>query len=433
MGLELRSGSATDVGNVRPNNQDDLLVLPGVLFAVADGMGGHAAGEVASRQTVETLRSSYGDERTIEAFRDAIRWANRAVWRRGIDEPEHAGMGTTLTAVAVLDDGQLAVANIGDSRTYLLREGTLSQLTSDHSFVQEAVRSGQLTREQAESHPRRSQLTRAMGIGDDVEADIEVLAPRDGDRLLLCSDGLWDELPDEAITSILQRLRDPDEAAAELVRQAKEAGGRDNVTVVVVDVLDADEERQGLAASRALAAEGDEPTVAAPAVALDRDGDGPEDLGAPPADEASPLLERSSALGADADLVADTAAPRLVTWRVVLFLLVLAAIGVAAFVVFRGGSSPWRVKLSGNNVAIFKGDELRTPTPLQANQLDPKEQVRLRRGVALDTEAEARRYVDGLARQVASTMPTATSTTGPPTTPAPTTASTAAPPPPGGP
>ena len=183
MSLRLEAATASDVGNLRDNNQDDLLVVDGALFVVADGMGGHVAGEVASREAVDTMRSAYGSPGSSDDLRQAVRQANAAVWQRGEDDPSYRGMGTTVTAVAVLDGDRLAVANVGDSRTYLLRDHELVQLTQDHSFVQEAVRSGQLTRTQAESHPRRSQLTRALGVADDVEVDVEELEPRTGDRI----------------------------------------------------------------------------------------------------------------------------------------------------------------------------------------------------------------------------------------------------------
>jgi len=421
MTISLSAGFATDVGNVRANNQDDLLILPGSLYAVADGMGGHASGEVASRETVDTLRASCDGSLTTDGFRDAIRWANMAVWRRGIDEPEHAGMGTTLTAVAVVDDDVLAVANVGDSRTYLLRDGTLSQLTADHSFVQESVRTGQLTIEEAESHPRRSYLTRAIGIGDHVDIDIETLVPRTGDRLLLCSDGLWDELPDEAITSILSRLTDSDAAAEELVRQAKEAGGRDNVTVLVVDVLDAGDQTRAVAASAALV---DEPTAGAPAVEADEPAPRAE-----PGDLNGDDLAPSTSLSDEALLRTPPAAAhtteaepssRLITWRVALFVIALLGVAAFAFMAFRTGASPWKVGLTGNNVAIFKGDAVDEEFPLQANALDEADQVKLRNKVALENRQEAVDYVNGLSRRAAArTLPTVTSTS---TAPAPTTA-----------
>lgn len=235
--MRLRGAAATDVGLVRETNQDNYLLLES-LFAVADGMGGHAAGELASAQAVETLRE-LGIPSTPTELGEAVQAANRAVWQRGISEPAHAGMGTTVTAVALVDDPDgegkvLAVANVGDSRTYLLRKGKLSSLTRDHSWVQEMVRAGQITGAQAEQHPKRSTLTRALGIGGTVQVDVDVIDPEVDDRYLLCSDGLWDELTPTRIQALLETLDDPHEAAARLVSDALGAGGRDNVTVVVI-------------------------------------------------------------------------------------------------------------------------------------------------------------------------------------------------------
>ena len=221
MSLRLRAAAATDVGNIRDSNEDDLLVVDDALYVVADGMGGHAAGEVASREAVEAMRDAYETPGSTDDVRQAVRLANGAVWKRGTDNPSYRGMGTTVTAVAVVEGDKLAVANVGDSRTYLLRDDELVQLTEDHSFVQEAVRTGQLSRSQAESHPRRSQLTRALGVGDDVEVDVDVIEPLTGDRLLLCSDGLWDEVGDEVITMVLTNHPEPEEAASNLVPWAK--------------------------------------------------------------------------------------------------------------------------------------------------------------------------------------------------------------------
>lgn len=241
MSLRIQAASATDVGNVRESNQDSFLIVDGALFVVADGMGGHVAGEVASHETIEAMRATYPAPGSIEDFRQAVRQANAAIWKRGSEDPSFRGMGTTVTAVAVVDDDRLAVANVGDSRTYLLRDKQLLLLTRDHSFVQEAVRSGQLSRTQAEGHPRRSQLTRALGVEADVEVDVNPIEPVAGDRLLLCSDGLWDEVGDELIAMVLSGRTDPAEAASELVRWAKDAGGRDNITVIVLDVVQAAE------------------------------------------------------------------------------------------------------------------------------------------------------------------------------------------------
>ena len=235
---ELRSAGVTDTGNVRPTNQDHLLT-EGDLVAVADGMGGHRGGEVASRLAVDTMKEAFGDDPTAAGLAEAVRRANTAVWEQAQAEPELAGMGTTIAAVArVREEGseRLAIVNVGDSRAYLFKEGRLSRLTSDHSLVADLVRSGELTEEGAREHPHRNILTRAVGVGPEVEPAVAVAEPASGDRLLLCSDGLFNELADDEITSVLSTVAEPESAADRLVRLAKEHGGNDNITVVVVDV-----------------------------------------------------------------------------------------------------------------------------------------------------------------------------------------------------
>lgn len=403
MSLRLRAAAATDVGNIRDNNQDDLLIIDDALFVVADGMGGHVAGEVASREAVDAMREAYEAPASIDDLRQAVRLANAAVWKRGADEPSYRGMGTTVTAVAVVDDDRLAIANVGDSRTYLLRDGELEQLTSDHSFVQEAVRSGQLTPAQAESHPRRSQLTRALGVSDDVDVDVDVLDPVSGDRLLLCSDGLWDEVGDELITMVLAGRKEPEEAASELVRWAKEAGGRDNITVIVIDVIDGGEGERARSASRALDDDGDTRTVRSrPATRTavlpdEEERPGLERTG-PPAGRGRPLegsLMQSAA-------PAGTPSPsrsRLVTWRVVAFFVVLVGVLLgAALIVTRGGTA-WAVALDGNNVVVKKGDRIQESKPLQVDQLPADVQVEVRRGKRVNDLAAAEAYIDGITRR----------------------------------
>lgn len=234
-------GSATDVGLVRSNNQDQYLVAPG-LYAVADGMGGHAAGEVASQTAIEALRAAYEHApHTAGALVDAAKTANRAVWDQARANRGMLGMGTTLVALAVVEENGaatgMAIAHIGDSRVYMYRDGGLTQLTVDHSLVQELIDDGQLTVEQAAVHPQRHVLTRALGVEPSVEVDLLRVAPHHGDRYLLCSDGLPREASDDQIAAVLSRFADPSEAAKELVSLANSRGGSDNVTVVVVDVM----------------------------------------------------------------------------------------------------------------------------------------------------------------------------------------------------
>jgi protein phosphatase len=242
--IELEAGSATDVGLVRSKNQDALLVAAH-LFAVADGMGGAAAGEVASATAIERLGDAFAaaGTPTPEDLIEAAQAANRAVWEQAEANPEMRGMGTTLVALAPVADGRLAIINIGDSRLYLLHDGELRQVTSDHNLVAELVAQGRLSKEEAEHHPRRNIMTRALGVDPEVPVDLFVLDAHPGDRFLLCSDGLPRELHDDQIASLLRRLGDPEEAARELVDEAKRRGGNDNITVVVVDVVAPAEER----------------------------------------------------------------------------------------------------------------------------------------------------------------------------------------------
>ncbi len=242
--MELTFAAATDVGRQRTHNEDNFLIDKKLrLFLVADGMGGHAAGEVASGIAVQLLGDTFSGDRSAAGLADAVRAANRAVWERAQQQSDLRGMGTTLTAVALVeDDGQevLAVVNVGDSRAYRLQQGELEQLTEDHSLVEELVRSGRLSAEEAQVHPQKHVLTRVLGVDPDVEVDCFRIIPYAGDRFLLASDGLFNEVDDRTIASVLRRSDDPDAAAAELVELAKGNGGSDNITVVVVDVVDDD-------------------------------------------------------------------------------------------------------------------------------------------------------------------------------------------------
>lgn len=242
---ELRWGAATDPGQIRPGNEDHLFAGPS-LFVVADGMGGHQAGEVAAQLAVGQLESRLTeDEPTIGDLVAAIGQANRDIFDSAMTDPDQQGMGTTITSLAVMadpHDGEVfALANVGDSRTYLFRHGRLRQLTVDHSYVQELVAAGHISREEARSHPRRNIVTRALGIESTVQVDSWAVPIIRGDRFLLCSDGLVDEVHDDEITEVLASIEDPQEAADDLVRRANANGGRDNITVVVVDVLEGDD------------------------------------------------------------------------------------------------------------------------------------------------------------------------------------------------
>lgn len=248
---EIRCGSLTDVGRVRKENQDSATVLGPqalggpieALLVVADGMGGHRGGGIASRIAVDTVldtvRSSVpadsGPEMLEElanALSRALKAANSAVWREGVERPELRGMGTTCVAAA-LCRGAAVVGNVGDSRIYMLRDRALTQLSQDHSLVQEYVRAGEMSAAQARQSRFRNVITRAIGIRHDVEPDVEVVELREGDTLLLCTDGLTNMVSDREIARLLAVDAEVDATCRLLVDAALQAGGDDNVTVAV--------------------------------------------------------------------------------------------------------------------------------------------------------------------------------------------------------
>ena len=227
-------GSRTDVGCVRDHNEDSLVVAP-PLFVVADGMGGHAAGEVASEIAVNTIVETAPAHADANALGEAVCAANRAVLRGVHEGKGREGMGTTCTA-AMLEGERLVIAQVGDSRAYLLHQGKLQQLTRDHSLMADLIEAGQLTPEEARTHPQRSVITRALGSDPRTQPDLYEINVETGDRLLLCSDGLSGMVRDREIEATMARVRDPQRCASQLVNQAIAAGGYDNVTVIIADV-----------------------------------------------------------------------------------------------------------------------------------------------------------------------------------------------------
>jgi protein phosphatase len=238
----------SDVGMVRELNEDNWywgqLSDSLTLYAVADGMGGHDSGEVASELAVETLFTSSRSRITDvskddeEALRGLLRTsfeeANRMVVTTGMEQ--ESNMGTTLCAILVSDTHDVVIGNVGDSRIYLLRDGELSQLSQDHSLVAFLVQLGELSEEEARDHPSGNILVRSIGSTLDVEVDIFHLKSQSGDRLLLCSDGLWGEIPDDELATLLINNENPGEACSALIEVANGNGGRDNSTLIVVDV-----------------------------------------------------------------------------------------------------------------------------------------------------------------------------------------------------
>ncbi|HZD16743.1 MAG TPA: Stp1/IreP family PP2C-type Ser/Thr phosphatase [Actinomycetota bacterium] len=229
--MRVRYGAATDIGLVREGNEDSYLVRD-PLFAVADGMGGHRGGEVASHLALETVQRRF--ERRAGSLTEQIEEANRTVFERSQRDRAVAGMGTTLTA-ALVEGGGVRLAHVGDSRAYLFRGGSLHRLTEDHTLVHRMVQEGEISEAEAERHPHRSVLTRALGTDPGVLVDERVVDVAPGDRLLLCTDGLTGMLSEARIGGILGELDDPQQAADRLVREANQAGGIDNTTVVILD------------------------------------------------------------------------------------------------------------------------------------------------------------------------------------------------------
>ena len=313
--MKFAFGDRTDVGRGRPENEDSHLVDPDDgLYAVADGMGGHRAGEVASATAIDALKSAYLGGQRID---QAVVAANAAVFARAAEDAALRGMGTTLTAIA-LHDSTAELGHVGDSRAYLMRDGAVTQVTEDHSLVEQLVREGRLSPEEAQNHPQRAIITRALGVDADVAVDTYRLDLKPGDRLMICSDGLTNMLSDDTIAQTLRRHADPQQAADTLVDMANQAGGDDNITVILLDAL----------------SDGSEGAAAEPLV---------EEAPEPPAvvDEVEEPTPLRSGRGLRS----------LLLWG----LPILAVIGLAVGAVGWYARRTYYVGLSGDRVTLFKG------------------------------------------------------------------------------
>jgi protein phosphatase len=233
-----RYAAATDIGLVRQTNQDALFA-DDRLAIIADGMGGHAAGEVAAAMSINLVREGFRESQSVEGLVEAIQGANAAVLDNARDNPEHFGMGTTIIAIGLTYDLEDMVVptlvHVGDSRAYQLRDGALRQLSEDHSVAEEWVRMGRLTPEEAAVHPRRHQLTRGVGVEDTIAIDVTSINAVAGDRLLLCSDGLSNELDGDTLARLASAPNGLEMAVESLVSAAKVAGGRDNISVILIE------------------------------------------------------------------------------------------------------------------------------------------------------------------------------------------------------
>jgi protein phosphatase len=441
----LRWGGATHVGRVRTLNEDHFVARPDEnLWVVADGMGGHNGGEIASEIASQTVGQAFV-RHSIDGLVEAVTTANSAVYNAGVDDPELSGMGTTVVALAVVDHESsevLAIANVGDSRCYRYADGELDQVTTDHSLVAEMVREGSLSPEEAAVHPQRNIVTRVLGVHDDVPVDVFAVDPYPGDRYVLCSDGLFNEVPERGIAGVLRTIDDPNEAAEELVHLAVDGGGRDNVTVVVVDVV----EDGGRAAGASAALAGD------PLGATSHEG--PQPSPAYAGDEPSWQRLRRHTDTAELDRLdiddADEGGrsgrhsrretrSRRVTWRVLLFVVFVVALiaGVVATIQWYG-TSTYYVGFDGDEVAIFKGrpggllwidPTLVEGTGLTRDEVPDDRVADITDGVEQGSLADAHRYVTNVEEQAAELAPPTTTTTASTTTTVPVTTAPVAPPP----
>lgn len=240
----MRFGVKTDKGMIREINEDSYNIISGypgipVTFVVADGMGGHNSGEIASSMAVDFISKhilQFPELLTKDDISDSIKeivgLANLNVYNKSLENEENYGMGTTLV-IAVTLNKKLFIGHIGDSRAYLFRKGELCKVTTDHSYIEELIKSGSLTRQEAQNHPKKNLITRALGCSDNVETDVYIIDIMEEDKFLLCTDGLTNMLSEEEIISILKASDNPDEVCKKLIDTANEKGGEDNITAVV--------------------------------------------------------------------------------------------------------------------------------------------------------------------------------------------------------
>ncbi|MGI6032305.1 MAG: Stp1/IreP family PP2C-type Ser/Thr phosphatase [Coriobacteriales bacterium] len=389
--------SRTDVGCVREHNEDSIAIRP-PLFVVADGMGGHEAGEVASAIASETMLRLIPDGPDGAALGNAVVEANKAVLRGAEDGTGRPGMGTTITAALIYDD-QLIIAQVGDSRAYLLHNGKLQRITRDHSLVADLVEQGRITEEEARFHPQRSVITRALGSDPDMQPDLYNLTVEKGDRLMLCSDGLSSMVEDRVIASIMASNPDPTACCNALVDEAIAAGGLDNVTVVVVDPLKEPEPEHEpsmadavpavkTAVTSADAPEADaeeiEEEPSSPKITPDEAHDKDDKDKKPQPNEATAALKKSRK-----ERRKGRRAP--IIWAIVFVLVLLCAGG--GFYAFAQNS--YYLIDEGGYVAVYRGlpgefaglkfSWLEEQTDISVDQLAPTTQTRLEQGISVDS------------------------------------------------
>ncbi|MCK0116048.1 protein phosphatase [Isoptericola sp. CG 20/1183] len=363
MTLALRYAARSDVGLVRQNNQDSAYAGPNLLV-VADGMGGHAGGDIASSLAIAALapldESEHGPQEALADLERTVEQARQDLVHASEVDPDLAGMGTTVTAL-LRSGNTLAMAHLGDSRAYLLRDGALNQVTVDHTFVQHLVDTGRISPDEAETHPQRNVVMRVLGDFDvDLTPDMSVREARPGDRWLLCSDGLSGFVPIEQITQVLAECESPDEAADLLVTLAMTAGSTDNITVVVADVVDpdADEASPVSTSTQVVGAAASEmaPELARPAPDAPEDGSRRRDDDEEEDDEdddARPAPKRRPWIG------------------VLVVLVVLGGLGYGAWWAYGWTQEQFYVGVADGQVAVYQG------IPQDAGPLTLSQPVRL--------------------------------------------------------
>jgi protein phosphatase len=399
--VRYRAGARTDVGKIRSRNEDSYLVDE-PLFIVADGMGGHRGGNVASALTVETIRDAAPDWGAMGSeLTEAIRRANRVVFERSAGDKELHGMGTTVTVLQT-GDRNARIVHVGDSRAYLFREGALQQLTDDHTLVQQMVNDGKISSDEAAHHPARNIVTRGLGLEKDVRVDELTLDVHPGDRVMLCSDGLTGMVDDDAIRQILEREPDPQAAAEALVELAVERGGEDNVTVIVVDVLEGDGDESGADAG---AAAGEGATAIVGGAAARGEGNGDDADG----DDAQPASDRSESGAPSGGAAPAPPRRRLFPWRRLLVwaaaiavVVAAAATGVRLYV-----DRQWYVGEQDGRVAVFNGIPAKPlgislSKPEEITEISASDAERLGpwRGLAQGITADSREAAASLVTQI---------------------------------
>ena len=348
MTIALRYAARSDVGLVRANNQDSGFAGPHLLM-VADGMGGHAGGDIASSIAVATMApldgEAHGPDQALAQLDKALHAAQSALLARAKEEPKLAGMGTTVTAL-MRAGNKLVMAHIGDSRAYLLREDELVQVTSDHTFVEYLVQTGRITPEEADVHPQRSVVMRVLGDHDvEIVPDLSVREARAGDRWLLCSDGLSGVVSRDTLAEALTTFDDVEECADRLVQLALRGGAHDNVTLIVADVVELDALPDGAGPSTARVVVGSAATIRTPPTVA-KDG---------PAARAAQLARPHGQSDDDGDLVEEPDPPRRTWLRVLTWLGAIAVLAGIGWAGYAWTQTQYFVGVHEGEVAVFQG------------------------------------------------------------------------------